>query len=261
MRGTTYPIVFGLGFARQVDAAASLSGESNLTAAAVRVADGLVSLSGETALSAAAITIAFADVSMSGFSDATFTATAERPGDVNLIATSSLSADGVRITFADAAFASQSDLVANAQAFISSTADLSAEATLDVAGTVVQPADVAMSAESDLVIGDPHYVWFGQVNMSGGATNLTASADTLYHLLPVTYDGSISFDYLFGRVQYKQSYSVLVKDGVAFTTTDPAQENLSNYDQYFLGGRKYQIDQATAAILQASDLGEYVEVG
>lgn len=261
MLGTTYPIVFGLGFAQQVDASASLSGELTLTAAAVRVADGLVSLSGETALSAAAQTIAFADVAMSGFSDATFTATAERPGDINMVATSSLSADALRITFSEIVMSSLSDLTATAQAFISSTADLSGEATLLAAGTVVQPADAALTAESELTIGDPHYVWDASCAMSGQLHLLTASADTLYHLLPVTYDGSISFDYLFGRVQYKQSYSVLVKDGVAFKTTDPAQEDLSNYDQYFLGGRKYQIDSATASILQSSDLGQYVEVG
>ena len=261
MRGTTYPIIFGLGFAQQVDASASLSGESNLTAVAVRVADGLVSLSGETNLFAAAQTTAFGEVSMSGLSDATFTATAERPGDVNLIATSDLLADALRITFANSALSAHSNFVAFGQAFISSTAEFDAEATLVVAGTVVQPADVSLAAESDLVIGDPHYVWFGQCAMSGEAYTMSASADTLYHLLPVTYDGSISYNYLFGRVQYQQSYSILIKDGVAVKTTDPAQEDLDNYDQYFLGGREYQIDAATASILQSSDLGQYVEVG
>ena len=281
MLGTTYPIVFGLGFARQVDAEAALSGESNLIAAAVvlqdaaaafsgasdlvataeKMQEGSASFSGESDLSASANITAFASVDMVGLSDASLTAYAIRMGYIDMDAQSNLVVNASPVLPAQCALSGTSNLMAQPMSSRGAETDLFAESNFAANGLRITFGGSSLSGESDLVLGEPDRVYDAQCSMSQDMGTLSATGPTLYHLIPVTYDASISFDYLFGRVQYKQSYSVLIKDGAASLVTDPAQENLSFYDQYFLGGRRYQIDAVTAAILQANDLGEYVEVG
>jgi hypothetical protein len=223
VNGATYPIVFRLGFA------------------SYQIVSALADLSAEAELVADPVVIQFASADLSAQVDVVADADSDR--------------------WAQAPFSAQAQLVADPQAEFGYSADLSAAVDLVAQGTHIQFAEAEpMSAQVDLVADEPERIKEMFAALRGNwEPTLTVVPPDLFHIEPTYQDGLVQ-DWLFGRIRYTRGYTTIINNGVASLVTDPAQEDLATYDAYFLGGRRYQIFEDTVAILEASDLGDIVEV-
>lgn len=213
------PIVQLLGLPQQFDGAASVSGESDLVAAANITALAESSLSAESALAADGVGVLFASSSMSAQSDLSITVNiAFAAASIN-IASSNLTAESTRVQFATA-----------------------------------RPMPLMVVGTFTALVGHPV-----AARPLVASSNLSATMYTNPRLLVLpTVEYAYTDNVLLERYPIDNGRSLLITSGVGQIGDFFAQEQIADADYYFGGGRRHELNPTEEAAVVAAGYGDLI---
>lgn len=213
------PIVQLLGLPQQFDGAADVSGESDLVAAANITALAEAALSGEFDLAANGVGVLFASSSMSAQSDLTITVKVVLAAASINIASSNLQAEATNLRFATAR-----------------------PINLEVVGTFTALVGHPVAARPLVA-----------------SSALTATIYTNPRLLVLpTVEYAYTDNVLLERYPIDNGRSLLITAGVGQIGDFFAQEQISDADYYFGGGRRHELTPTEEAAVVAAGYGDLI---
>lgn len=213
------PIVQLLGLPQLLDGAADVSGESNLVAAANITALAEAALSAESDLTANGVGVLFASSSMSAESDLAVAANIAAAAASIVIGSSNLQAEATNIKFATAR-----------------------NMPLGVVGTFTALVAHPVSARPLVA-----------------SSALTATIYTNPRLLVLpTVEYAYTDHVLLERYPIDNGRSLLITAGVGQIGDFFAQEQISDADYYFGGGRRHELDPTEEAAVVAAGYGDLI---
>lgn len=213
------PIVQLLGLPQQFDGAADVSGESDLVAAANITALAEAALSGESALAANGVGVLFASSSMSAESALTIT--------VNLV----LAAASINV----------------------GSSNLQAEAT-NLRFASARPIDLEVVGSFTALIAHPVAA---RPLVASSALTATIYTNPRLLVLP-TVEYAYTDNVLLERYPIDNGRSLLITAGVGQIGDFFAQEQISDADYYFGGGRRHELDPTEEAAVVAAGYGDLI---
>jgi hypothetical protein len=120
-------------------------------------------------------------------------------------------------------------------------------------------------AQSDLLGSQVEMIGVGViVHYAGSSLSATGNVPAvtalpIYRLILHTTKQAITDDYFLQRFPIDVGLSLLVNDGAVTEVQTPTQNDLSEADAYYLGGRHYQLSQAQRDVLVSAGYSSYIE--
>lgn len=275
------PVVTLLGIGLVASGSAALTGESNLTSAAVLKNLAAAALTAESDLTANGVNVKVASASMSGESNLSASITYVVSVSSPLTAESDLTASATNVKLAAAGLSAESDLTAGAKQIWQAHATLSAQFDLTITTKVVAAAAALANGGSELTANatnvkvatvqplesDSSIVATVLISAPVAARPLVFTSDlqaTVYTPLKYLVLPTIGLTYtdniLLRRYKVDNGQALLINGTTGVLSTFPAQQEIADADYYFRGGAEEILDDTEEAAVIAAGYGQYIVV-